>query len=484
MDTRSEPVIIQGGMGVAVSGWRLAKAVAVTGQLGVVSGTAIDTVLIRRLQRGDSGGHMRRALAEFPFQEMADRVLNRYYIPGGKSPDAPFAMTRLANVELSRQQEELIVVANFVEVYLAKEDHDGLVGINYLEKIQLPTLPALYGAMLAGVDYVLMGAGIPKHIPGILDRLAEGAAVELHLRVDATDDDEFVAHFDPVEFTNGEVPWLHRPKFLAIVASSTLATMLARKSNGRVDGFVVEGPTAGGHNAPPRGKMKFNDRGEPVYGKRDDVDLSAMKSLNLPFWLAGSYGLPERVQDALEAGAAGVQVGTAFAFCEESGLRDDLKSQVLEMSRSDQPDVFTDAMASPARFPFKVLQLDGTLSESSLYQSRQRRCDLGFLRQGYRKEDGTVGWRCPAESVESYVRKGGDPDDTIGRRCLCNGLLANVGLEQVNSNGKHEKPLLTCGDDVRSITRFLERDDATSYSASRVVACLMSSVDIGRVAVP
>ena len=30
----------------------------------------------------------------------------------------------------------------------------------------------LYGAMLAGVDYVLMGAGIPRTIPGILDSLA------------------------------------------------------------------------------------------------------------------------------------------------------------------------------------------------------------------------------------------------------------------------------------------------------------------------
>ena len=57
------PAIIQGGMGVGVSSWRLARAVARTGQLGVVSGVALDTLLARRLQTGDDGGHVRHALA-------------------------------------------------------------------------------------------------------------------------------------------------------------------------------------------------------------------------------------------------------------------------------------------------------------------------------------------------------------------------------------------------------------------------------------
>ena len=68
------PRIIQGGMGVAVSNWSLARAVAQAGQLGVVSGTAIDTVLVRRLQDGDPGGHMRRAMARFPIPEVAEAL--------------------------------------------------------------------------------------------------------------------------------------------------------------------------------------------------------------------------------------------------------------------------------------------------------------------------------------------------------------------------------------------------------------------------
>ena len=82
------PLVIQGGMGVGVSAWQLARAVSRTGQMGVVSGTALDTVLARRLQLGDLDGHMRRAMAAFPVPEIAQRVLDRYFIEGGKAADA------------------------------------------------------------------------------------------------------------------------------------------------------------------------------------------------------------------------------------------------------------------------------------------------------------------------------------------------------------------------------------------------------------
>lgn len=474
---RSEPIIVQGGMGVAVSAWQLARAVSRAGQLGIVSGTAIDTVLARRLQLGDPGGHMRRALDEFPFPAMARRILDRYFVPDGKPFDASLATTSALPANPTQEQLELVVAANFVEVFLAKEGHDGLVGINYLEKIQTPTLPSLYGAMLARVDYVFMGAGIPRAIPGVLDRLVEGAPVELPLNIlGAQAGDEFVARFDPLQFAGGKIPWLERPKFVAIVASATLASMLARKATGRVDGFVVEGPTAGGHNAPPRGASHVNERGEPVYGDRDIVDLDIIRSLEIPFWLAGSHGSPDRVVAALEAGAAGVQVGTAFAFCEESGLTQDIKDSVFQICRDGEPDVVTDPVASPTGFPFKVLQLEGSLSDEVVYDERTRVCDLGFLRQGYRTPKGTIGWRCPGEAVSSYLRKGGDLDDTCGRKCLCNALLANVGLGQRRRDGQHERPLVTCGDDLQHIVQFLGTSDATSYSAADVVEFLLSGV--------
>jgi nitronate monooxygenase len=467
MSAERVPLIIQGGMGVAVSGWKLARAVSLAGQLGVVSGTAIDVVMARRLQLGDAGGHIQRALAEFPYPEMAARILERYYIPGGKRDDEPFRPTPLPSLDPAPEAVELLVAANFVEVSLAAEGHDGLVGVNYLEKIQTPTLASIYGAMLAGVDYVLMGAGIPRAIPGVLDRLGRGEAAELAVAVAGCD--AALMRFDPEQFGAGPPPALKRPKFLAIVASATLASMLARKASGRVDGFVVEGPTAGGHNAPPRGAACFNDRGEPLYGERDVLDLAAMRALNLPFWLAGSYGSPEHVAAAREAGAAGVQVGTAFAFCAESGLPDEVKRRVLAQSRTGALDVFTDALASPTGFPFKVLQLDGTLADPAIYNERCRICDVGFLRQAYRREDGTVGWRCPGERCESYAQKGGAAEETVGRKCLCNALLSNIGLGQVRADGYVEPPLFTCGDDVNRIAEFAPRDSDAPYSALDVV---------------
>ena len=63
----------------------------------------------------------------------------------------------------------ICLLGNFVEVFLAREGHSNPVGINYLEKIQTPHLVSIYGAMLAGVGYILMGAGIPLKIPGVLD---------------------------------------------------------------------------------------------------------------------------------------------------------------------------------------------------------------------------------------------------------------------------------------------------------------------------
>lgn len=464
-------------MGVGVSGWRLARAVAQEGQLGVVSGTALAVLLARILQRGDPGGHFRHALEHFPLPPIAEQILARHYVAGGKSPNASYRLTPQPSQQPPRSEIELTVVANFAEVFLAKQGHHGKIGINYLEKIQFPTLPSLYGAMLAGVDYVLMGAGIPRNIPGVLDGLAVGQAVRLKLDVANTrSDEEFFLEFDPADFAGGKPPTLARPDFLAIVSSATLAMTLARKANGKVNGFIVEGPTAGGHNAPPRGALTLSAIGEPVYGPRDQPDLDKIRDLGLPFWMAGSYAHPNGISDALQIGASGIQVGTAFAFCDESGIEPALKQAVIDQSLAGASRVFTDPVASPTGFPFKVVQLDGTISSSAVYEARSRLCDLGYLRHPYRKEDGSLGYRCPAEPVEDYLRKGGALEDTIGRKCVCNGLLATMGLGQVFNLNQGEKPLVTAGDDLVHLTRFL-KPGARSYRASDVIAFLLGSAN-------
>lgn len=461
-------------MGAGVSNWHLARAVSEQGQLGVVSGTALETIFARRLQDGDPGGHMRRAVERFPDQEIADRVWKAYFVPGGKPEHEPYKAVGMYGKTSARGLLETCIVANFSEVFLARAGHDRPVGINYLEKVQLPYLPSIYGAMLGGVDYVLMGAGIPIKAPGVLDKFVNHEAATYPLYVSGAENgDDNVIRFDPNEYMDCDLlPRLKRPKFLGIIASNTLASTLLKKSNGRVDGFVIEGPTAGGHNAPPRGKLQLNKAGEAIYGERDLVDLEKIRALGVPFWLAGGYGNAAQVQAALKSGAVGVQVGTAFAFCEESGIAEDFKRRLLAKSLDGTARVFTDPSSSPTGFPFKAAQLEGTNSERAVYESRTRVCDVGHLREAYRTEAGGIAFRCSAEPVHAYVAKGGKEEDTVGKKCLCNALLANIGHGQLRSNGSVEKALITAGDDLANIGRFL-RPGATSYSAAEVIADLL-----------
>ena len=460
-------------MGVGVSNWRLAQAVSRLGQLGVVSGTAIDQVLVRRLADGDEGGEMRRGFDAFPFPEMAKRIWNEYFQPGGKRPGRPYPAVPMHQRCDSRKLIELLMVSNFVEVFLSREGHINKVGVNFLEKVQLPHLASIYGAMLAGVGYVLMGAGIPLHIPGVIDNLAAGKPAEYKLAVSgAPAEFDTMMRYDPREYAEGPLPLLERPRFLAIVSSNTLAATMLRRASGRVDGLIIESPTAGGHNAPPRGKGGLDASGQPVYGDRDRVDLAQLRQLGVPFWLAGGYGSPEKLHEALEEGAAGVQVGTAFAFSEESGLQHDLKKMLVAQAAQGVAKVFTDPLASPAGFPFKVAQLEGTYSDQAVAVARSRVCDLGYLREAYWTDEGKIAYRCAAEPEACYLAKGGRIEDSAGRKCLCNALLANIGHPQTRADGVAEPPLVTVGDDVNHVAAFLP-EGKESYSAADVVSSLM-----------
>jgi len=135
--------------------------------------------------------------------------------------------------------------------------------------------------------------------------------------------------------------------------------------------------------------------------------------------------------------------------------------------------VVTDRLASPTGFPFKVAQMEGSLSEKDTYLSRTRVCDLGYLREVYRGDDGKIGYRCASEPVANYVAKGGMESDTTGRKCICNALVSNAGHPQLQKGGTEEKPLLTSGDDLATIGRFVPAGQ-TSYTAKDVIDSLLA----------
>jgi len=471
-------------MGVGVSDFRLARAVARAGALGVVSGTALDTVLVRRLQLGDPGGHVRRALEAFPFPTIARHIAHEYFVEGGIGPERSFRLLTLPTEHSKFYRELVTVVASFVEVRLAKEGHDGKIGLNLLEKIQVPTLPALFGAMLAGVDVVLVGAGIPLAIPGVLDSFSRLEPAEIKLQVEGVEANQaFVMRFDPRAFLSRcrtaeptaaaqprEFATLLRPAFLAIISSHVLAKTLHKKASGHVDGFVVESHVAGGHNAPPRKKKGPIAEGETAYGPADEADLAVLRELGSPFWLAGGRASYAALAEARALGAHGIQVGTAFAYCAESGISDEIKQRVIAGCRAGSLHVKTDFEASPTGYPFKLVLDTESPDELERLRARPRICDLGYLRQPYADENGKLGFRCPGEPLPIYLKKGGDVERTKNKLCLCNGLLATVGLGQ-RRKPENELPILTAGEGLLDILTFIPPGQ-TTYSASDVVTRL------------
>jgi len=460
-------------LGVGVSGGGRARGVAGRAQLGVLSGVAVAPVRAGRPLRGDPGGHLRDALAHLPIPGAAERILERYLVPGGLPDGTPFRPTPRLGLRPNAHRDELTVAANFVEVFLAKQGHRGRIGINYLEKIQMATPAAVYGAMLAGVDTVLMGAGIPTELPQLLNTLSRGEPGVLSVSVaGAPAGEHHTMTYAPPEPGVTTV----RPQFLAIVSATVLAGYLTRDPRTAPDGFVLEGPVAGGHSAPPRGTMRLDAGGEPVYGPRDHIDLPKMASIGLPYWLAGGYGGPGAVHAARAAGAAGVQVGTAYALCQDSGIDTVLRRRMIDEALAGRLTVRNEPAASPAGFPFKVAQLAGTLADDGIYRDRTRICDLGYLRVPFRRPDGAVGYRCPAEPVAGYVRKTGAVEDTEHRRCLCNGLIAAIGLAQHLRDGTTEPPLLTLGQDLGFLPGLVARA-GRDFTAADVTAYLSGPPD-------
>ena len=464
------PLIIQGGMGIAVSNWELAKTVSLQGQLGVVSGTAIDNVMARRLQDGDKSGNTRRALSHFPNQEVVKHILDKYFIEGGKAPETPYVMVPKITLEQKRDAQEILIAANFVEVWLAKEGHDGLIGINFLHKIQMTTAAGVFGAMLAGVDYIIMGAGIPRELPKLIRQIVK---LEVgSVPVDVIGGSPVATVINPLDFVPASTI-IKKPKFLAIISVDVLGAYLARDEETRPDGFIIEHNSAGGHNAPPRGKWEFDANGEPIYGPKDIADIEKMKKLELPFWLAGTYGAPERVQDALAQGAAGVQVGTLFAISNHSGFSDKTRKQLLDKLKTNSLEVKTDVLASPTSFPIKIAKLEGHTSTSEGFAARPKLCDLGYLREAAISETGRTIYRCPSEPDDQFIKKGGAVEDIDGRKCLCNGLMANIGLPQVRRDGYVEAPIVTLGSDIEG-AKVLLKSHPDGYGADDAVKWLLS----------
>jgi NAD(P)H-dependent flavin oxidoreductase YrpB (nitropropane dioxygenase family) len=380
---------------------------------------------------------------------------------------------------------ELIIASSFAEVWLAKEGHTGNIFINFLHKVELPLIYAMYGAMLAGVDAVVVGAGNPEGLPAVCSQFTHHEPVTHNLSVLYRESGEsFNLSFDPRHVADGKLAQkpLPRPAFLAIVSLENLVKALAQSQSGAPDGFIIEHHTAGGHNAGPQGPLTRDNLGQPIYGSADEPNLQAIREVGLPFWLAGGYGSRQKLQQAMALGATGVQVGSNFALAEESGIKANFRTAILNRlmkETEDAPLVYT-TLFSPTGYPFKVVQIEDTLADDAVYAARRRVCDLGLLQQrglGQPAADGTrrLFTRCQAAPVEDFVSKRGLPRNTEEKRCLCNGLLACVGLGQVSlPKGElaEEPAIVTLGNHLDGIRRLSRHGQARYWVKDAVIDML------------
>lgn len=451
------PKIIQGGMGVNISNWHLARAVAMLGQLGTFSGVALERVMARILQIGGlDANEIVRVLSNSPdqeIQEMGKKIIAKYW----KNPKQGIPVF---SVNPSRQLIELTICANYTFTFLAKEGHCNPVSVNYLEKIAMPHLFAIYGAMRAGVDFITMGAGIPDQIPAVINAYLEGKTAIYKIPVIGGDD--YVVSFDPEVFFKKKTLLTKKPGFIPIIASNVLAIVLNKRLAGEIHGFVIEEPTAGGHNAPPRNKVD--------YGVKDVVDYKKIGELGLPFWIGGSYASPEKLQWAISVGATGIQAGSIFALSNDSGMDTTIRQRILKDGFNKTLKTRTDRLISPTGFPFKVVELEGTIAQSTVYEDRKRVCDQGALVSLFKRPDGSIGYRCASEPVEIFLKKGGKIEDTFGRGCVCNGLITTAGLR--HSYEDHEQAIVTLGDNTDFLSHLLQIENG-SYSAKDAINYLL-----------
>jgi nitronate monooxygenase len=454
-------------MGVNISSWHLARTVSTLGGLGTVSGVAVEILVMRLLQQGDQGGHFRRALDAFPFQSVADRIRDAYFFEGGIGKGESYKVVPKYTVSPRRELIELTVFSAFALVWLAKEGHKGVININFLEKIQMPLLYGIYGAMLAGVDYITVGAGIPLQIPKVLDAYATEKPATYRINVTGLGGG-YVMSCDPKEIFGDKTPSLSRPGFFPIASSNTLATKLVK--NGGIDGLIIEKPIAGGHNAPARKDSggNFLPDGRQDYGPKDEVDLQKIKYLGVPFWIAGGHASPEALKNALDAGANGIQVGSIFALCEDSGMDPSTRRELRRQGYLGELIITTDLDASPTGYPFKVAQLLGTVSDAKVYGDRDRICSQWVLVEVYLMPNGKIGYRCASEPLLNFERKGGDMKRALKAKCLCNGLLATA---KVGDPG--EPRIVTLGDKQREFLNILIKHPGDAYNAKQVFAYLL-----------
>ncbi len=333
--------IIQGGMGVGVSLHPLAKAVAREGGLGIVSSACLDRLVSKR----------------------SGKKANTYE-------------------------------AAYEEVSLAKAEK-GFAGINIMGALARDFSDSVKGALDAGADAIISGAGLPLSLPAI-----------------------------------------QQPKdtaLIPIVSSARALEIICKKWEKlgyRPDAVVLEGPLAGGHLGFRIDQVELeSNRLENLFPRVKDM---AKKFGDFPVIVAGGIYTHDDILQFMARGADGVQMGTRFLATEESSATETYKQAVVLAKEEDI--VVAHRPGSPCGLPFRVIK-QSVMYLSSLQRRREPKCDKGYVLLKDVEGKFTV---CPAK------------EDNKGYFCICNGLLSSAGF-----NPAEEEALYTVGANASRVDKIL-----------------------------
>lgn len=333
--------IIQGGMGVGVSLYPLASAVAREGGVGIISSACLDRLVSKR----------------------KGKKTNTYD-------------------------------ATCEELSLSKAA-GGFTGINIMVALQRDYEASVKGALDAGADFIISGAGLPLGLPAI----------------------------QPPRDT-ALIPIVSSARALEIICTKW------ERLGYRPDAVVLEGPLAGGHLGFKLDQIDLESNRLEVL--LPPVKDAARKYGDFPVIVAGGIYTHDDIVRFLKMGADGVQMGTRFLSTEESSATEDYKAAVVRAKEEDI--IIAVKPASPCGLPFRIIR-QSPMYVSGIQRKREPKCDKGYV---LRKDAEGKFSKCPAkESNENDF-------------CICNGLLSSAGY-----NTDKEEPLYTVGTNASRVDRIV-----------------------------
>jgi len=236
--------------------------------------------------------------------------------PGFEEPDFK-TNTSAANVRAIKKHMEKA----------RKASPNGIIGCNIL--VALIDYDSLAKAAVEnGADVIISGAGLPLNLP------------------------KFVIN------TPGA-----KTKLLPIVSTAKAAEVLCRFWESRYkvvpDGFVVEGPLAGGHLGYSYEELKDIDKidfkGEILRIKEVADKYGLKHNKTIPIIAAGGIYSGEDILDYLELGCSAVQMATRFVTTVECDAHINFKNAYLKAEKDD-----IHIVKSPVGMPGRAIRTDFT----------------------------------------------------------------------------------------------------------------------------